>query len=425
MGKPAPEPEPEHEPRRPRRPDSLQQANEALGDDLDTLDRTNAYFTAFAPPEVMPDEMSFLIEVTMFALEHSVEVTAGAEARGNTETAARQGPVSIEHGAAVSISLVLPEAFVTDQDAAEEVLQWDGLYSWAVFEVTCLRHAELQKHVCKAIISVAGQRVAILRFRLNVVQRVFPSPPASPPTEVQTQELTTLPPNLPPLATGKKWHFFICHHQGSGGDQAHLLCEWLENEGFRVWHDNSLDAEHRNLEGMKKGVRESECLLIFLSGRFESQNETTGKPVPDSAGKYEGTFTRWYCHEEMNTAHGANVKVVGVEELDEGQGSPNRDLEKSRARSKKDGGPVSPHVEQNLKLLDEVWFIPFRRQLHEKLAMLAEIKKQAAAAKRAEEITRQVAAPAAAPAAAEPEPEPEPEPELEPEPEPRGAPLGP
>ena len=25
------------------------------------------------------------------------------------------------------------------------------------------------------------------------------------------------------LAPGKKWHFFICHHQGSGGDQARIL----------------------------------------------------------------------------------------------------------------------------------------------------------------------------------------------------------
>ena len=41
---------------------------------------------------------------------------------------------------------------------------------------------------------------------------------------------------------------------------------------------------------------------------------------------------------------------------------------------------MNPHVKQNIKLLDEVCFVPFRRQEHELDAMLAEIVRQAAVA---------------------------------------------
>ena len=96
--------------------------------------------------------------------------------------------------------------------------------------------------------------------------------------------------------------------QGSGGDQAHLLCKLLEDKGYRVWHDNSQRADQRNLQGMKKGVRESECLMIFLSGRKEKGGKL------DSAGEYEGPFTRWFCHEEMATAHAESLRCIGVME---------------------------------------------------------------------------------------------------------------
>lgn len=48
-------------------------------------------------------------------------------------------------------------------------------------------------------------------------------------------------------------------------------------------------------------MRASECLLIFLSGRRVSINDV-GASVEESAGEYGGTFTRWFCHEEMNEA---------------------------------------------------------------------------------------------------------------------------
>jgi hypothetical protein len=98
------------------------------------------------------------------------------------------------------------------------------------------------------------------------------------------------------LSEGKKYHFFICHHQGSGGDQCNILCLELRARGYRVWYDNGMTvATKRNLPGMKDGVTKSECLLMFLSGRKES--EQAGESIADTAGEYEGLFTRWFCHE--------------------------------------------------------------------------------------------------------------------------------
>jgi hypothetical protein len=87
--------------------------------ELDSVPTTSdAFFSAFAPHEIMPDGKSFLVEVTMFALEHSVEVTDDAEARGKMKAGARK-QLPIAHGEAVSIVLDLPEAFDTDQDVAQ------------------------------------------------------------------------------------------------------------------------------------------------------------------------------------------------------------------------------------------------------------------------------------------------------------------
>jgi hypothetical protein len=178
---------------------------------------------------------------------------------------------------------------------------------------------------------------------------------------------------VPPLPHGKRYHFFLCHHQNSGGDQSHLLCESLTARGFSVWYDNSQQGVHRNIDGMKTGVQESVCLLLFLSGRKENQDGNA-----DSNGEYEGLFTRWFCHEEMSTAHAAGLRCIGVMETDTRKGAPDLSLEKGRAIS---GGPreqpVHPDAHANIHLLDDICFIPFRREAHEKEAMLNEIIKQA------------------------------------------------
>ena len=96
-------------------------------------------------------------------------------------------------------------------------------------------------------------------------------------------------------------------------------------------------------------------------------------------GEYEGVFTRWYCHEEMNEAHVAGLKVIGVQEHASAPCRPNFALERSRALTAgkdADGqpAPVSPHVEQNLKLLEDVCFdLSFERKKAMVDAMLKEI----------------------------------------------------
>ena len=121
---------------------------------------------------------------------------------------------------------------------------------------------------------------------------------------------------------------------------------------------------------MRKGVTESVCLLIFLSGR----KETAGHP--DLSGLYEGPFTRWLYHEEMHAAHICGLKLVGVKEDDSRHGKPDFGQEKTRAMKGKDGGPVNEHAADNLHLLDDVCFIDFRRQQHEVPGMLGEIERQ-------------------------------------------------
>ena len=101
---------------------------------------------------------------------------------------------------------------------------------------------------------------------------------------------------VPSLPDGKRYHFFLCHHQGSGGDQCLALCRDLKRMGFQVWYDNDVAAVHRNLDGMRAGVKLSMCLLIFLSGRVEKN----GSPSED--GEYEGPFSRFFCQVRMQNS---------------------------------------------------------------------------------------------------------------------------
>jgi len=210
------------------------------------------------------------------------------------------------------------------------------------------------------------------------------------------------------LSAGKEFHFFICHHQGSGGDQSNYLCIRLKQLGYSVWYDNGQNALHRNLEGMRKGIRLSVCLLIFLSGRKETNT------LPDLAGEYEGPFTRWFCNEEMATAHEEQLRCIGVMETEDRRGKPDFALERSRALTGgRDNGPVHPSATHNVRLLDDVCFIPLRRQEHEVSAMLAEIQKHALQAPKLTPFLRTVplGVPEGVPPLDESESEPEPEPE--------------
>ena len=136
-------------------------------------------------------------------------------------------------------------------------------------------------------------------------------------------------------------------------------------------YDNAMPATERNLDGMKRGVRASDSLLIFLSGRKERNG------LPDVNGEYEGPFTRPVCHEEMAAAREAKLNIVGLMETDPRFGQPNFAEEKRRALTGgRDGGPVSAAAAENVKLLDELCFIPRRTQAHEIPTMINEINRQ-------------------------------------------------
>jgi hypothetical protein len=87
----------------------------------------------------------------------------------------------------------------------------------------------------------------------------------------------------------------------------------------------------------------------------------------------------------MGTAREQGLRFVGVMETDERHCKPDVALEKSRARTGgRNGGPdqvepctVHDQVEENLRLMDGICFIPLRRQEHEVGPMLKEIIRQA------------------------------------------------
>lgn len=89
-------------------------------------------------------------------------------------------------------------------------------------------------------------------------------------------------------------------------------------------------------------------------------------------------FTRWYCHEEMNAAREAGLHTIVVKEEDKRFGRPDIALEKERAMTltARDGSPLHEFAAENLKLLDDVCFIPRRTQQHELNGYLDEIIKQ-------------------------------------------------
>jgi hypothetical protein len=76
----------------------------------------------------------------------------------------------------------------------------------------------------------------------------------------------------------------------------------------------------------------------------------------------------------MAQAHLAGLRCVGVKETDERHCRPDFAAEKQGAQMLEE-----PYVEQNLRLLDEVCFIPFRREVHEIGPMLEEIVRQSKA----------------------------------------------
>ena len=191
---------------------------------------------------------------------------------------------------------------------------------------------------------------------------------------------------LPP---GKEYHFFLCHHQGSGGDAVTNLQGWLEGYGFRCWRDNDQNMEERDVAGMRDGIKKSDCFLLFYSGRFETILERTGEAVVDTHGTYESPFTRKYCHIEMLTCHQQGLPVVVVQDVNDSRNRSVRNREWDRMREESVHWDLSVYsdiaareqtndiVERNMELMSQL-SIPFRRQKHEvDGALLPEIVRQA------------------------------------------------
>ena len=230
-------------------------------DEVDTADKSDAYFSAFAPPEVARGGRTFAVEVAAFALEYSVEVAETAVARGKEQKAApRQRPLLITHGAEVSIELQLPDEFVADP--AIKRVHWDGTYSTAVFKVTCV-DAEAGPHFCEALIAVVGQsqNSISLQYDLHVVEagRSLPASGVSSPESRELVETVSSTTHLPERRPGGEHHIFINYRRTyyQLADRVRLR---LEKHGYRCFFDLDSDCGigagdfQSQLKGSLKGV---------------------------------------------------------------------------------------------------------------------------------------------------------------------------
>ena len=91
----------------------------------------------------------------------------------------------------------------------------------------------------------------------------------------------------------------------------------------------------------------------------------------DHAATKLGPIYEMVLSPEMATARAARVPFVGVKETDVRHCLPDFAEEKSRGRQVK-----CTCASENLRLLDEICFIPYRRELHEIDGMMNEIGRQ-------------------------------------------------
>jgi hypothetical protein len=105
-------------PRKPPRPTTKINPSAAPVADPGSCDDTDAFLTAFAPAEIVPDAQIFLLEVAIFTLEYTEKVTESAASRGKTDAGTlpplERPPVCIRRGADIALHLDLPtQAFET------------------------------------------------------------------------------------------------------------------------------------------------------------------------------------------------------------------------------------------------------------------------------------------------------------------------
>ena len=99
-------------------------------------------------------------------------------------------------------------------------------------------------------------------------------------------------------------------------------------------------------------IRLSKPVITCIGAGKESNGHA------DASGDYEGTFTRWFCHEEMRVAREEGLHPIGVKEIDPRFGAPDLKMERRRAMTGgSSGGPVHEKAAENIELLDQVCFI--------------------------------------------------------------------
>jgi hypothetical protein len=141
----------------------------------------------------------------------------------------------------------------------------------------------------------------------------------------------------------RRWTYdvFITHAQATGADQCAMLARLLEARGLKVWYD--MQAEDLTLAGIEDGVRRSRNILVFMS---------------------DGIMSRPCCQQEQRWAQAYGCTFIGVKEDDARHGAVDLVKEKESA----------PQDLQHI--VDNVEFIPYRRRVWERQAMVDELERR-------------------------------------------------
>lgn len=136
----------------------------------------------------------------------------------------------------------------------------------------------------------------------------------------------------------REFDLFLNHAQHTGADQAKTLYLLLQAAGVKVWYD--MHARNLTTQGMRQGIRNSRCILLFLS---------------------DGIMARPFCVKEQRWAKKYDLGFIGVMERDPRHGEV--DLRKEKLRAPSDLECLFEHIE----------FLNYERRDHQAEAMVQKI----------------------------------------------------
>jgi len=142
-----------------------------------------------------------------------------------------------------------------------------------------------------------------------------------------------------PDPDAREFDLFLNHAQHTGADQAKTLYLLLQAAGVKVWYD--MHASDLTTQGMRQGIRNSRCILLFLS---------------------DGTMARPFCQKEQRWAKKYGLGFIGVMETDARHGQV--DLSKEELRAPSD----LRHL-----VSGDIEFLKYERRAHQAQAMVQEI----------------------------------------------------